>query len=125
MSNPDSPLFVDMSDILPDFEKASSLVKEAGGMVFVPHIFEYRKNSEKILNYILCNYQFDGFECYYRNFTKEQTAYLLSICADRNLFSCGGSDYHGRVKPHVAMGTGEGNLCVPDDIVQPWVKFTI
>ena len=125
MSNPKTKFFVNMNDILPDFEEASNIIKESGGLVFIPHIFEYRENSEKILKYILDNYNFDGIECYYRNFTKEQTQYLLNICKEYGLYISGGSDYHGKNKPGVDMGYGTGNLFVPDDIIEPWKKIFI
>lgn len=124
MSVPTSKFFVDMDDILPSFEKASGIVKKSGGMVFIPHIFEYGENSIKILNYILDNYKFDGIECYYRNFTQEKTDFLLDICKKHNLYKSGGSDYHGKNKPGVEIGTGEGNLNVPDDIIT-WAKIFV
>lgn len=123
MSNPESKFFVDMDDILPDFETASRIIREAHGLVFIPHIFEYRDNSEKILNFILKNYKIDGIECYYRNFTKEQTEYLLDICKKHNLYVSGGSDYHGKNHPGVEMGIGEGSLHVPEYITGPWAKY--
>lgn len=125
MSNPLTDFFVDMNDVLPDFETSCSIIREAGGMIFLPHIYEYRDNSEKILKYILDNYKIDGIECYYRNFTKEQTDYLLSLCNEKNLFVSGGSDYHGSVKPHIKMGIGENNLNVPDIIVNRWGKIIV
>ena len=125
MSNPKTPFYVNMDDVLPDFETAYSIVKEAGGDVFLPHIYEYRENSEKILEHILENYKIDGIECYYRNFTKEQTEYLLNLCKEKGLFVSGGSDFHGRVKPHINMGTGEGTLNVPNKIVDNWKKVII
>lgn len=124
MSNPSTKFFVDMDDALPGFEVSSEIVRKAGGMVFLPHIFEYRENSERILKYILENYKIDGIECYYRNFSMEQTEYLLSICKEKGLYVSGGSDYHGRVKP-VKMGIGEGKLNVPDDIVEEWKKVLV
>jgi len=120
MSNPTSKFFIDIQDIVPDFEQASNLIHQAGGLVFIPHIFEYRENAKPILQYILEHYTFDGIECYYRNFSKEQTQYLLNICQDRKLYVSGGSDYHGKNKRGVEMGTGEGNLCVPDEIIEDW-----
>ena len=125
MSNPSTQFFVDMNDCLPDFEKAVEIVHNAGGIVFLPHIYEYRENSIKILDYILSNYKFEGVECYYRNFTKEQTDFLLKICKENSYYVSGGSDYHGYVKPGVEMGTGEGSLNVPDDIVEKWKKVVI
>lgn len=125
MSNPTTPFFVDMDDALPDFETAYNIVKMAGGDVFLPHIFEYRDNSSRILDYILEHYKIDGIECYYRNFTREQTDYLLNICKERNFYISGGSDFHGRVKPYIKMGVGEGSLCVPNEIVNEWKKVLI
>lgn len=125
MSNPKSKFYVNMDDILPDFQKACEIIKKSGGLVFIPHIFEYRENSNKILNYILDNYKFDGIECFYRNFSSEQTNYLLNICKERKLFVSGGSDYHGIKHPEVEMGTGEGTLNVPDDIIEKWGKELI
>ena len=55
MSNPDTLFFVNIDNILPEFDEACKLVKNAGGLVFVPHIFEYRENSEKILKDMVNN----------------------------------------------------------------------
>ena len=120
MSNPDSLFFVNIDNVIPSFEKASKLVKDSGGLVFIPHIYEYRDNSEKILKYILNNYNIDGIECYYTTFTKEQTEKLINICKERNLLMSGGSDYHGDFKPDVDMATGFGNLKIEDRIINNW-----
>lgn len=120
MSNPDTLFFVNTDDIIPNFEEASNLVKEAGGLVFIPHIYEYRDNSEKILDYILDNYKIDGIECFYTTFTKEQSENLVRICNERNLLMSGGSDYHGDFKPDVEMAVGFGNLKVEEKIIENW-----
>lgn len=120
MSNPDTIFYVDTNDILPTFEKASNLIKESGGLVFIPHIYEYRDNAEKILKYILENYIIDGIECFYTTFTKSQRENLIKICQDRNLLMSGGSDYHGNFKPDVEMATGFGNLKVEAYIINNW-----
>ena len=122
MSNPSSKFFVNMDDCLPDFETAANIVREAGGMVFLPHIYEYREHSMDILDYILKNYKIDGIECYYRNFEEWQTEFLLNKCKEYNLYVSGGSDYHGIAHPGVEMGTGEGKLSVPDDIISDWAE---
>ena len=120
MSNPETKFYINMDDILPDFNKASEIIKKSGGLVFIPHIYEYRENSEKILKYILDNYKIDGIECYYTTFTKEQHKYLLNLCKERNLLVSGGSDYHGTFKPDVDMAIGTGNLSIPDTIIENW-----
>ena len=126
MSNPNTLFFVNTDDIVPSFEEVSNLVKEAGGLVFIPHIYEYRDNSEKILDYILKNYEIDGIECFYTTFTKEQNENLLRICKERNLLISGGSDYHGDFKPDVEMAVGFGDLKIEEEIIDNWkdkVKF--
>ena len=94
MSNPESLFYVDMDEYLPSLEKTMEFVREAGGLVFIPHIFEYKENSLRLLEEILENYKIDGIECYYTTFTEEQRNHLLNICKEKNLFISGGSDYH-------------------------------
>ena len=120
MSNPTTLFFVNTDDILPTFDDACKLVKEAGGLVFVPHIYEYRDNSEKILNDILQNHKIDGIECIYTTFTEEQKNNVIKICKQRNLFMSGGSDYHGDFKPDVEMAVGYGNLKIEENIINNW-----
>ena len=45
MSNPECDLYVEMDDLVPEFNVAANLIREAGGLVFIPHIFEYRENA--------------------------------------------------------------------------------
>lgn len=121
MSNPNTSLYIEMDDIVPDFETAANLIRKCGGFVFIPHIFEYRENSEKILDFILKNHKIDGIECYYTTFSNEQTQKLLQICKNRNLHISGGSDYHGINKPKVSMGKGLGNLIISSSITKSWL----
>ena len=122
MSDPKTPLYVEMDDFVPDFETASNLVRQAGGLVFIPHIFEYKQNAEPILNYILDNFDIDGIECYYTTFTPEQHDKLIKLCNERNLFISGGSDFHGKIKPDVDIGVGYGNMQIPDNIIESWLN---
>ena len=122
MSDPKTPLYVEMDDLVPDFSTASDLIRESGGLVFIPHIFEYRDNAEIILENILTNYKIDGIECYYTTFSEEQSNRLLEICKNKNLYISGGSDFHGSSKPDVDIGTGFGNLQIPTEIILPWIK---
>ena len=120
MSNPEGILYVEMDDFVPDFNTAADLVTKSGGLVFLPHIFEYRENSEKILRFILENYMIDGIECYYTTFSKEQTNKLLGICKEKKLYKSGGSDYHGKNKLGVDVGIGKGNLIIEDTLIDEW-----
>ncbi|NLC87560.1 MAG: PHP domain-containing protein [Clostridiaceae bacterium] len=120
MSNPTTIFYIDMDDSLPTFEEASKMIKDSGGLVFIPHIYEYRQNSERILNHILENYKFDGIECYYTTFSEEQRDKLLNICDERKLLISGGSDYHGKNKKDVELGIEKGNLNIKENIIDNW-----
>ena len=110
-----------MDDFVPDFETASNLVRKSGGLVFIPHIYEYRENSEAILKDILNNYKIDGIECYYTTFSEEQHNKIINVCKEKKLYISGGSDFHGKPKPDVDIGVGYGNLQIPTDIVSNWI----
>ncbi len=48
---------------------------------------------------------FDGLECYYAKFTLGQEQKWINLAKERGLLITGGSDYHGSIKPHSALGT--------------------
>lgn len=123
MSNPNCLLYIEPGDFIPDFDTAANLIRECGGLVFVPHIFEYRENSYKVLEYILENYEFDGIECFYTTFSNEQTQELIELCKNQQKYMSGGSDYHGKAKINVYLGVGNGNLCVDKEIIENWIEI--
>ena len=124
ITNPNSPLFLDLSTAFPSVGELISAIKSANGLVSIPHIFEYRENAEKILIHLLENYDIDIIECYYPSFSQEQTDYLLDICEKYNKFSSGGSDFHGTLRPDTALGSGKNNnLYVPKEKIEKWINL--
>ncbi len=120
MTNSKSKFFIDKSSFYPTIDKVIDLIKSAGGLVFVPHIFIYGENSMKFFDILTKNYKLDGFECYYSLFSNEQNKFLLDYCKQNNLLVSGGTDYHGRNKPGISLGVGKGNLDIPDNILNNW-----
>lgn len=124
ITNPNSPLFLDLSSAFPSVEELINAIKSADGMISIPHIFEYRENAEKILMHLLENYDIDIIECYYTSFSQEQTDYLLEICEKYNKFSSGGSDFHGTLRPDTALGSGKNNnLYIPKEKIEKWINL--
>jgi hypothetical protein len=48
-----------------------------------------------------------GIECYHSSYTKEEEKFYLKIANKYNLLISGGSDYHGKSKPNIMIGTGK------------------
>ncbi len=55
-----------------------------------------------------------GIEAHYGEYDPELRAHLAGIAARLGVVATGGSDYHGTYKPQVALGSGRGDLVVPD-----------
>ena len=60
----------------------------------------------------------DAMEVYYPLFDREQTALASRIAEEFGLLKSGGSDFHGKNKPDICLGTGKGNLCIPRKLLQ-------
>ena len=90
-----SPFYVDESEFYPSLETMLNIIKQAGGKVFLPHVFIYGEASLPMLNEIVEKYDIDGIECYYPSYTEEQTKFLLDFCKRHDLLISAGSDYHG------------------------------
>lgn len=122
-ANPKHVLYIDKSEDYPSLSEAIHMIKEAGGLVFLPHLFIYKwvENPKEFINEIVENYPIDGIECYYNSFTEEQTKYLIELCNKKKLYKSGGSDYHGLNKEKIQLGTGYGDLKIPENIIQEWI----
>lgn len=59
----------------------------------------------------------DGLECEYGRYTPDERASFRALAERFTLCPTGGSDYHGTYKPDLALGTGTGDLAVPDQLL--------
>ena len=119
--NPKSPLYVDMSHMFPSLEKTIDMIHEANGFAFLAHVYAYSPTISKELINIIRNYDLDGLECFYTTFSSEQSRYLVDLCIERNMYMCGGSDFHGINKTNHNIGTGNNNLNIDEIIVSTWL----
>ena len=117
-NNPEHVLYIDKSQDYPSLKEAILAIKRAEGLVFMPHLYI---NKNEFINEIVNNYDIDGIECYYTDFTEEQTKYLLDLCDKNKLYKSGGSDYHGKNKPKISLAKGYGNLNISEEIIREWI----
>ena len=59
-----------------------------------------------------------GIEAYYSEYAPNIRTQLADTAAELGLVATGGSDYHGAGKPHLSIGTGRGDLVVPDFVLE-------
>ena len=55
-----------------------------------------------------------GIECYYGRYSPTERDGLVAIADRFGIVATGGSDYHGTFKPDLFVGTGRGDLDVPE-----------
>ena len=60
----------------------------------------------------------DAMETLYSEFDFETTLRAKELAVRFGLLESGGSDFHGEAKPHIALGTGKGDLAVPIDFYE-------
>lgn len=126
VTNESSPFFLDqLKDCLSAGETAG-LIKAAGGKAFLAHPYVYFETDYKeFLDSIVMLNVLDGIECYHSLHSADRTRYLLEYCREHNLYSSGGSDYHGRLKPAVNLGESIRGVKIPYDILAPWLPSNL
>lgn len=120
--NPLSPLYVDESSLYPTLQQASDVIHAAGGISLLAHLYVYAHAAEfrSQLDKIIAWAQLDGVECAHSEFTPEQISDLEHYDTEKGLLLSGGSDYHGARKPRVALGSGQGQLHIPESYLNNW-----
>lgn len=64
----------------------------------------------------------EGMEVFYSTYTPEQTRAALELAAGFGLKISGGSDFHGAPKPDTMLGTGKGNLNIPQSVAEELLR---
>jgi predicted metal-dependent phosphoesterase TrpH len=59
-----------------------------------------------------------GLEAHYAEYAPAERLDLASVARSHGLIPSGGSDYHGAYRPGVSIGTGRGDLEVPDGLLE-------
>jgi predicted metal-dependent phosphoesterase TrpH len=112
--------------------KSIQLVKKAGGLAILahPHLMNYQTFSEmqrKIIS--LKELDLDGIEAYYSGLPAGYLSKIIDLAKKLNLVISGGSDFHGKNKEGILMGSGTGNLQIPDSVyyhlVERWEKLKL
>ena len=114
--------FLNRAKTYPSAQEIIELIHKAGGKAFLAHPFEYKiQDTIQYIEDLKNNTDIDGIECFHPSANEEQIAILQDYAKSNNLYMCGGSDYHGKLKPDIQIGIGKGNLRIPKSIIEDWI----
>ncbi len=101
-------------------EECIQLINEAGGIAVLAHPKSLKLSKFDLFEKIkyLKQVGLAGLEVIHITQSYEYREYLRSIANKLNLLTSGGTDYHGKIKPEVMLGTGiNGNINVKTSTV--------
>jgi hypothetical protein len=96
------------------------LAHESGGVAVLAHPLSTGLSFPHLERMVaeLAEGGLDGIEAVYASYTPDQRANLRRMATRTGLVATGGSDFHGSFKPGLFVGTGRGDLNVPDEMLE-------
>jgi hypothetical protein len=93
--------------------------RRSGGVAVLAHPLSLQLDEPGLASTVaeLAEAGLTGLEAVYGRYSPDQRAGLADLAHRHGLVATGGSDYHGTYKPDLAVGTGRGDLSVPDTTV--------
>jgi predicted metal-dependent phosphoesterase TrpH len=102
-------------------EEAIGLARASGGVPILshPHTLGHTSAGEFSATYRrLTEAGLVGIDAYYGDYSPDQREDLAAIARSFGLIPSGGSDYHGSYKEGLELGSGRGDLDVPDSVLE-------
>lgn len=95
--------------------EAVEIIRRCGGVAVLAHPLQYGYSRAQLraLAAYAAGLGVAGMEIYYTGYGPKDRAGLLGLAEEFGLFATGGSDFHGKNKPDIALGAGRGALSVP------------
>ena len=111
------PAYLDRERLLP--AEAIRLAHASGAVAVLAHPTSLGYDGPALEQFVagLAADGLDGMECEYGRYPPELRVTLRAMADRLGLAVTGGSDYHGRYKPDIALGSGLGDLAVADDLL--------
>lgn len=100
--------------------EAIELARASGGLPVIahPHTLGLSRHEFAASFTELASHGLAGIEAWYAEYDPELRTHLAGLADRLGLIATGGSDFHGRHKPALSVGSGRGDLEVPDSIVE-------
>ncbi len=117
------PAYVDKYRI--DCTKAIEIILNAGGIPVLAHPILLEIEKDEVLEDLIITLKemgLKGIEVYYPQHSPERIGYYMKIANRHNLLMTGGTDFHGRIKPEIKMGSGTGDLFIPYELYEALIQ---
>ena len=104
---------------------AVDLIRRAGGVPALAHPGSLNLSPEELARTVeeLAGWGLMGIECYYYNHTPQETEGYVALARDFGLVPTGGTDFHGKNRPKIKLGTGTGGLDIPHEVFERLVSL--
>lgn len=110
-------------------EDALKIIKEAGGVSFLAHYNKEigfkgftKEEMEEEIKYLI-SLGLDGVERYYPSFEEQDYKFLDYLVQKYNLMISGGTDFHGKNRLEINIGSGyNNNLFIPYSVYENIVE---
>ena len=104
--------------------EAIGAIHADGGLAVLAHPYLLSQQPRHIEAMLLdlTGMGLDGVEVYYTEHSDKYTALMAELAQRLGLLMSGGSDFHGSVKPGVALGKGRGGLFVRGELLDAMKK---
>ena len=95
------------------------LAGQSGGVAVLAHPLSLGLAPQALASLVeeLVAEGLSGIEAFYGSYGPDERRMLVDMAKRAGLVATGGSDYHGTFKPDLSVGTGRGDLDVPDDVL--------
>jgi predicted metal-dependent phosphoesterase TrpH len=95
------------------------LATASGGVAVLAHPYSLELEGADLAALVgeLAAAGFGGIEAIYGRYSPRQRQDLSNLARRFDLVATGGSDHHGTIKPDLTVGTGRGDLKVPDQVL--------
>ena len=95
------------------------LARADGAVIALAHPLSTGLDPTALARYVasLAERGLVGLESIYAGYDPDSRAALVALARRVGLVPTGGSDFHGRYKPGLSVGSGRGDLCVPDEVL--------
>lgn len=113
-----APCFIPREKVTPC--QAVRLISDTGGVAVLAHPILYHLSDERLEKLVsqLKDEGLTAIEAVYSTYNASEERQIRNLAKKYDLLLSGGSDFHGKAKPGLELGTGYGKLYVPYEFLE-------